>query len=77
MDIIYVMPIRAQWIVRCDKHFGLAVQIGSTAPDENADAVTVQIIPYDAAITLSEAKCREIAPIAGNIMSQITYAPRR
>lgn len=74
---VYVVPVRSQWVVSCDKASGLSVQLGGTSPGEDGDAVTVQIIPFQLAKMLSETKCQQIAPILGEEMTRITYLPER
>lgn len=77
LQTIFVVPIRTQWLVSCDKIFGLKVQIGSTSPDDNLDAIIVEIIPRKNASLLSVEQCKQFAGIAGAIMSQMTFVPGR
>ena len=77
MHTVYVVPVRSQWVVSCDRFFGLSVKLGSTSPGEDSDAVTVEIIPIKFAKILSEEKCNEIAPMLGNVMIRVTFLPGR
>lgn len=74
---IFVVPIRTQWIVSCDKREGLRVQIGNATPDDDYAAVIVNIIAHSDASILSIDKCKQLANIAGSVMSTIAFAPGR
>lgn len=77
LHTVYVIPVRSQWIVSCDRALGLSVQIGSTSPGENGDGVTVEVIPVRFGNILSETKCTEVATILGEVMNRVTFLPGR
>ena len=69
---VYVMPISTPWVVSCGV-FGLTVHMGSSYSDH--ELVSVDIIPLGLAGNSLAPICKDIAPILGNFMARITYAP--
>ena len=74
MHTTYVLPVTTPWIVYCDT-FGLRVQFGADV--SSGGSVLIQIIPIGAAGVLSAEKCKEIAPVLGNVVTIVTYAPAK
>jgi hypothetical protein len=77
LHTISVLPVTVPWVVSCDR-VGLALQLGNTASDPDApDAVFIPIVPPERAAFLSVEKCKELAPIIGNVMTIMTFVPGR
>ncbi len=75
LHTVSVVPISIPWIISCDI-LGLRVELGNSSSGENSiDSMFITIISIERASFLSLEKCKEIAPIFGNIMTAITYAP--
>jgi hypothetical protein len=72
---VYVMPISIPWVISCDT-LGLNVSLGTFSGSDTVDGVFIEIIPLGGNDFLSVEKCKEIAPILGNIMTVMTYRPR-
>ena len=77
LHTVSVLPVSIPWVVSCDI-VGLTVQLGNTSSgSDSPDAVSITIISPERAAFLSPEKCREIAPIVGNVMSVMTFVPPR
>jgi hypothetical protein len=75
LHTVNVVPVSVPWVVSCDM-LGLNVQLGSAGSDSSA-ALTLEIISPEFRDILSAERCKEVAPILGDLMVMMTSSSTR
>ncbi len=68
----FVLPASVPWVVSCNQHVGLTVQLMSSSDPVDDSNVEISIIAPELAGFLTLATCLELAPVLGNLMTSLT-----